>query len=912
MGEKVQLDIENMAVLLFNKERQKWEERISSLQAVFTAYYYGNFTGYDIYFKGAERKFFYKAESVHFINKIRSIDIEKQDVYVNGKMVSANKLDMFENGYYRVYVNKANLFEKDVTLRDNRYRDILKYYAQLAEYAGTLDGNESPLYYLSQNYKRITTPPSNSVLFEYLQGYCKPVADEAVQIVPFAFNQSQVKAINAALINTISVIEGPPGTGKTQTILNLVANIIYRGKNCAVVSNNNTAISNIYDKLKAESCSFFVAALGRMENVEKFFESDHNSELSAFLEQNEEAVKPISPSRISELLLLMKKIQETEVDTFRLETQLIDIQNEKRHYDKAYDEALNIKSGLPSSDYMSLIIRLKTPGKIGLLERLFLGFKFRVKITAQDNDVLLRNAEKHYYLNKVNELAGKIEANRKFLKNQNKEQLGEELKVLSRIMFDRSVRIHYRAQPQKDFTKDTYKRNYYDFVSRYPLVLSTSQSLLNNIPKDFTFDYLIIDEASQGDLLSSILAMSCAKNLVVVGDSRQLQQIDEQRLFSQSEMLAAEYAVAEQYRYESNSILKSVKDAVAGVPVTLLREHYRCAADIINFCNRVFYDGELVAMTGNSGRHIEIIKTVPGNHARRNPKGKGLYNQREIDEIDNILKKSASESIGIISPFRYQANLVAERYAMDRVEADTIHKFQGREKDEVILSFVVNSLIKDPDSIENRLYDFVTNRELLNVAISRGRNKVTVIVSDKVYHSSNNAICDFIKYAEYLYGSDITKESTVRSVFDILYSECTDVLLSRYRKRPNVYKTELLMCEVINQVLKLHRYIGYSMHTRLGDLVNIPDTFSNEERRYILHPWTHVDFLFYNRVSKSRLFVLEVDGIRYHEQDSKQSEHDDIKNRILQSNGIPLYRFKTNESNEKQRLTEIIHEFCHQ
>jgi superfamily I DNA and/or RNA helicase len=93
----------------------------------------------------------------------------------------------------------------------------------------------------------------------------------------------------------------------------------------------------------------------------------------------------------------------------------------------------------------------------------------------------------------------------------------------------------------KKFSKESYKHDFDSFLLRYPVVLSTSQSLLNNAPKGFTFDYLIIDEASQGDLLSSILAMSCAKNLVVVGDSRQLQQIEEERLFEQSVKLSIEY-----------------------------------------------------------------------------------------------------------------------------------------------------------------------------------------------------------------------------------------------------------------------------------------------------------------------------------------------------------------------------------
>ncbi len=911
MDQKVQLNKEDIAVLLFNKAKHKWEDKTLSVSTIFRAYYNGRFTGYNIYFKGADKYFFYKYENVQFLKKVNTVNIDKQDVYVDGEIVSAYKLDQFENGYFRVYDGTGSTFTTNTTLITSKYKDIFTYYYKLAEYAGMIAEKESPLYFLAQNYKRITTPSNNSVLIDFLKGQCNPINDKGLMILPFDFNQSQIRAIDMALKNNMSIIEGPPGTGKTQTILNLIANIISRGKNCAVVSNNNTAIENVFEKLSEEKLSFIAARLGSQTNVVQFFESEMNGELSLFLEQPEEPIKSHHSARITELSAQMTKIQDTEVETSDLESQLNDIQNEKRHYDNLSDDALIIDQRLNPKDYMTLITRLEKPEKLGFFERWKLGRKFKVKIALQDANVLLSNAEKLYYQTKISTLIRKIEFNKKFLENQSKERVRKELKSLYRLYLDKHIREHYQKNGIKEFSKESYKYYFNNFLLRYPVVLSTSQSLLNNAPKGFTFDYLIIDEASQGDLLSSVLAMSCAQNLVVVGDSRQLQQIEEERLFQESARLSKEYAVPEPYHYESNSILRSVKDSVSGVPTTLLREHYRCAPDIINFCNKLFYDGELVAMTKNTGKHIEVIKTAPGNHARSNPGGSGLYNQREIDEIENILKESISNSIGIISPFRYQANLITSKYRTDRIEADTIHKFQGRQKEEVILSFVVNSLDKNPNNVENRLYDFVTNAKLLNVAISRGRNKVTVIVADKVYHSSNNVVNDFIKYAEYLYGYDVTRESTVTSVFDLLYSEHTNTLLTKYKQSPDKHKTELLMCDLINQVLEHHSYIGYSMHTRLGKLVKVPNTFSDEERRYILHPWTHVDFLFYNKVSKERLFVLEVDGIRYHEQNKKQTKHDHIKNRVLQSNNIPIFRFKTNESNEIQRLTEIIRGFSH-
>jgi superfamily I DNA and/or RNA helicase len=594
-----------------------------------------------------------------------------------------------------------------------------------------------------------------------------------------------------------------------------------------------------------------------------------------------------------------------------LRTQLEEIKREKKNHDKILLDDVIINKNLTSKHYFKLIRRLEQPRKIRFFERWRINYKYKIKLTSTNIDDLLYNAENLFYVKSISEIQEQLNKYKTFLDNSNKESIELELKKISRDLLVNKIQNHYENVEITGFNKDSYKNDYNNFILRYPVVLSTSQSLLNNAPNGFLFDYLIIDEASQCDLLSSVLAMSCSKNIVVVGDSRQLQQIDEERLFFQSQKLAKDFDIPTQYTYEANSILRSVKEAVVAVPTTLLKEHYRCAPDIINFCNKMFYNNELVAMTNNTGKHIEIIKTVPGNHARKNPYGSGLYNQREIDEINNIIQKANSKNIGVITPFRYQANLIQNKYKDTNLEADTIHKFQGRQKDEIIMSFVVNSLDNDPNNVENKLYDFVTNDKLLNVAISRGKSKVTIIVSDKLYHTKNNIIKDFIEYSEYLYGSSVTKESTVKSIFDYLYSEYNKDFISKYNEKPKKYQSELLMCSLIDKVLIDHHFIGYSMHVRLGKLVNILDIFNEEEKKYILHPWTHVDFLFYNKVTKKSLFVIEVDGIRYHEQKKKQVVHDKIKDRVLAMNNIPVFRFKTNESNEKERLKEIIHQYTY-
>ena len=66
-----------------------------------------------------------------------------------------------------------------------------------------------------------------SALATYLSGAPLEASAAAPTLIfPFSSNDSQRRAIDTALRHRISVIEGPPGTGKTQTILNLIANIV--------------------------------------------------------------------------------------------------------------------------------------------------------------------------------------------------------------------------------------------------------------------------------------------------------------------------------------------------------------------------------------------------------------------------------------------------------------------------------------------------------------------------------------------------------------------------------------------------------------------------------------------------------------------------------------------------------------
>lgn len=149
---------------------------------------------------------------------------------------------------------------------------------------------------------------------------------------------------------------------------------------------------------------------------------------------------------------------------------------------------------------------------------------------------------------------------------------------------------------------------------------------------------------------------------------------------------------------------------IKDVPQTLLREHYRCNSRIINFCNQKFYGGNLLIMKEDETNKnvLAAYKTVKGNHAAN------MTNLREIEvikqEVIPELKDICLDEIGIITPYNNQVNAI--RQQLPDIEVGTVHKFQGREKEVIIMSVV-----------SNQINDFIDDPHLINVAVSRAKKK---------------------------------------------------------------------------------------------------------------------------------------------------------------------------------------------
>ena len=354
--------------------------------------------------------------------------------------------------------------------------------------------------------------------------------------------------------------------------------------------------------------------------------------------------------------------------------------------------------------------------------------------------------------------------------------------------------------------------------------------------------------------------------------------------------LVTEQEYFNQYVKESDVHTDSIKFKKTQ---TLLREHYRCHPKIINFCNQKFYRGELIIMTTDKGEEdvLSVVKTVAGNHERNH------YSQRQIDVIKNeIIPKYVSnpEETGIIAPYKNQVEALSKE--ITDIDAATVHKFQGKEKENIIIS-----------TVDDEISDFADDPYLINVAVSRAKKKLMLVVTGNEQSKERN-ITDLIDYIQYN-NFEVT-ESKIYSIFDYLYKQYTEerrVYLQKHKK-VSEYDSENLMYSLIEDIISANKYSSLDVvcHFPLNMLIKNPELLNEQECQYAMNPATHLDFLIYNRIGKKPVLAIEVDGYEYHKEDTVQASRDLLKNHIMELYEVPLLRFMTNGSGEKEKIIEML------
>ncbi|MBS4055779.1 MAG: DUF2726 domain-containing protein, partial [Bacteroidales bacterium] len=505
--------------------------------------------------------------------------------------------------------------------------------------------------------------------------------------------------------------------------------------------------------------------------------------------------------------------------------------------------------------------------------------------------------QSNYYPAKIEELKNRQKALEISLNRFSFDNKMKEYSQLSMLLFKSELYKKYKRNKREKYEIAQLRSSSGKFLTDYPVIMSTTYSLRRSLAEEITYDFVIIDESSQVDLATGALALSCAKRAVIVGDLKQLPNVVDDRMKEKTDAVFDNFSIPEPYRYSNHSLLASIMEIFPRISKTLLREHYRCHPKIIEFCNQKFYDNQLIIHTESKSEREPLIvyKTMVGNHAREKT------NQRQIDMIINeIIPKEKLEGIdlGIVTPYRNQTNALQQAFSGTQIKADTVDKFQGRENDVIILS-----------TVDNEISEFTDNPNRLNVAISRAIKQLILVVNGNDKDKDNN-ITDLIRYIDY--NNFSVKESKLRSVFDYLYKGYEQKRAEIISKSGNKsdFDSENLMYVLISNTLKHDKFSKYdvALHFPLRHVIKDFSKLTEEEQKYARHCNTHLDFLIYNKLGKNPILAIEVDGFEYHKAGTEQLERDKKKDRILAKYELPLLRFSTTGSGEKQKLIDKLTE----
>lgn len=839
---------------------------------------------------------------------------EKMLIIINGKdktnsvadySFSGNKCNIrFTSGPKIYSYDKAAVQFKRYCSDDPSSKHLLDYFEKLADCISLKNDDGNPI--LSKQISRIRSIDEDNLLSLFLkEGQIKVNKNNnPIEIYPFGLNSSQKIATNNALSSCISVIEGPPGTGKTQTILNIIANIVLQNKTVAVVSGNNSATSNILEKLNKSDLGFICASLGSVENKNKFIDS----QITDYPDMENWFLTPETMLEVENFIkcinIEITDMLEIQNDIAKLRQSLNELEHEKKYFDDYFLKnfsPITKKSSLvklTSEDITQLWLECESFDELNTQPDLWFRFKcsllYRIgswKFYNRPTANIIAIFQNLYYEIRKKELEDQLSLSEKQLINYDFKEKMCKLTEKSMQLFKAKLAEQYDFKnKRKRFSLDSLRQIPYEVTKEYPVTLSTTYSIQTSLSKDYQFDYIIIDEASQVDLLTGVISLSSGCNAVIVGDLKQLPNVITNDNKKNAAEINSSYNVKDCFNFSKNSLLSSTLSALPSAPKTMLREHYRCHPKIIDFCNRKFYNDQLIIMTKDQGESdvLGVYETVEGNHAR------GRINQRQIDVIDhNILPdlKVSSDTIGIVTPYRAQANQIIE-YTDSNITVDTVHKYQGREKENIIIS-----------TVDNQIGEFADNPNLLNVAVSRAIKRLRVVISPDEYNERTNT-GDLVKYIKYQ-KFDV-KQSNIRSIFDLLYkayAEKRKVFLSRH-KRISEFDSENLMYGVIQYLLaeEPFRSLDVSIRLPLYEFIKNKDKLTDIEKQYVQHRSSHIDFLIINKLDKKPVLAIEVDGVAYHQKDSPQSKRDQLKNAILSKYHIPFIRLRTDGSSEEEKL----------
>ncbi len=599
------------------------------------------------------------------------------------------------------------------------------------------------------------------------------VLPEGSVTTPVSLSETQEAAIKKALSSRVTVVTGPPGTGKSQLVVGLLSTCWAAGKTALVASTNNQAVDVVAQR-GAEVAEGLVIRTGNREcrdAAKKKLESLLSKRDPTPTETSVRALAERSRRTIEELRVAFQERTEQETQLAELAVTRDRLGDElgistgrwrelgsdrQVHRGKRWARRLESTRWLKVWRYQRLSRRFGFPEDVSFLpivaEALEAEAEWRglhARLSEPDHPAhlerLLVEAEAHHSI-AATEL---VQALVRGAVRQGEPQIR------------RFIQTGFDWR-----TKTGVEQVFPDVLPHLKAWASTSLSVAPNIPlKAGLFDLVIIDEASQCSIPSAVPLLYRAKQAVIIGDPKQLTHISGIR--AQDEAVCAARIDLElkalskaHLSYQQHSLYAAFHHRVKHVH--FLDEHYRSDPQIISLSNELFYGGSLTILTSPAnltryGENAVAWRDVRGRAVR--PKSGSAFNQDEamavVEELCRIAEsRPAGSTIGVVTPFSAQARLIsriAERRLSEdarvsmRLEVGTVHRFQGDERDVIVFSPVAAEGVA-----KSSISWLMGTPNLFNVAVSRARSYLLVVGDRTFCQQAGSLLAELAEYVSRL------------------------------------------------------------------------------------------------------------------------------------------------------------------
>ena len=252
-----------------------------------------------------------------------------------------------------------------------------------------------------------------------------------------------------------------------------------------------------------------------------------------------------------------------------------------------------------------------------------------------------------------------------------------------------------------------------EILDSVPVVASTAHRASSHpYLRDRSFEMALVDEAAQLTEPLTLGLLMRARRFVLIGDDRQLPPVVRLEGLGRS--------MFERLKEQAES------EAAPGL-LTLLDTQYRMHPEIMGVSNRLYYSGCLSSGVASEDRIPPVGVPILFLPVRSDSDGRSNPIEARVvrDLVETFREHVPAESIGVISPFRAQVVLLRRLLEDTGVVADTVERFQGGERDVIVISFV-----------RSRGTGFVFDDRRFNVALTRARRKLVMVAHPDLFRDT--------------------------------------------------------------------------------------------------------------------------------------------------------------------------------